>query len=83
MAIERELAKFKNYQIVTSDDQDLVKEAFWINCLNFLGLFRTMEIILVKPTLLKKLKSRIIWKAFWESAEFVISGCRLPLPLIM
>jgi len=60
----------------------VVKEAFWLNCLNFLVLQRVVEMLLTKPSILRNLKSQILFKSFLESTEFNISGCKLDGVLI-
>ena len=85
LAIDKEKEQFKNYIITvdTKQDEEVVKEAFWLNCCSFLTLFRAVELMLTKPSLLRKLKSKVIWKSFWESAEIKISGCKLNVTLIL
>ena len=79
LAIEQEKNKFNNYVITceTDEDKQVVKEAFWLNCLNFLILSRVVELMITKPSILRNLQSQILIKSFLESTEFKISGCAL------
>jgi hypothetical protein len=79
LAIEQEKNKFNNYVITceTDEDKQVVKEAFWLNCLNFLILSRVVELMITKPSIMRNLKSQILIKSFIESTEFKISGCAL------
>jgi hypothetical protein len=49
MALKFEVNKFRKYRIILDKDvdQEVVKEAFWLNCLNFMTLFKIAEIMLV------------------------------------
>lgn len=41
--------------------------------LNFMTLFRMAEIILVKPSILKRMKSYAMWQTFWDTNMIYIS----------
>ena len=56
-----------------------LKQAFLLNLINFMTLFRLAETALIKPSLLKKLDSFAAWVAFWESTHIYISKCKYSL----
>ena len=60
-----------------------LKQAFLLNLINFMSLFRLAETALIKPSLLKKLDSFAAWVAFWESTHIYISSCKLSLTEIV
>lgn len=53
-----------------------IKQAFWLNLINFMTLFRLAETALIKPSLLKKLNSYAAWLTFWEGTFIYISSCK-------
>lgn len=57
--------------------EQCAKQAFWLNILNYMTLFRFAEIFLIQPKLAKELTSYAMWQSFWVNNLIYIKGCKV------
>lgn len=57
----------------TYEEVEVMKQAFWLNIVNFMTLFRMAELALLKPQVLKNMNGYATWQTFWDSATIKIT----------
>lgn len=73
----KKLAKKFVFTGVQQGHQDMMKQCFWLNIINFMTLFRLAEIKLMKPSVLKQLNNFHMWCGFMQKNTIEISGVKL------
>jgi hypothetical protein len=70
-------------QGLSQEENEVLKQAFWLNLINFLTLYKLAEISLVQPGILKRMDSFAMWHTFWESTTVYISKLKVSLSTII
>jgi glucan phosphoethanolaminetransferase (alkaline phosphatase superfamily) len=64
------------------EHEEIAKQCFWLNIINFMTLFKLAEIRLINPRLLKQLDRFAIWQSLMTVSFIEISGVRLSQVMI-
>lgn len=67
----------------SSVEIDLIKQAFWLNLVNYYTLLKMAEYALTKPGTLKKINSFAMWQTFWQYNKVKVSKIQISLYLII
>lgn len=70
-------------QGLSQEENEVLKQAFWLNLINFLTLYKLAEISLVQPGILKRMDSFAMWHTFWETTTVYISKLKVSLSTII
>lgn len=65
------------FESAFKQQEETVKQCFWLNILNYMTLYKLAEIKLTKPEVLKKLTEYAMWQSFMINNEITITGVKL------